>query len=74
MPDTPNTAEPTNPGRRWFQFRLRALLIGVALADCVCRLGVKMREAKQPRSLAKTGCADDAVFEGQEVFSLNGRS
>lgn len=26
------------------------------------------------RSPAKTGCADEAVFEGQEVFQLNGRA
>ena len=38
MPDTPNTAEPGKPRRRWFQFRLRTLLIGVALLSVL--LGV----------------------------------
>lgn len=32
MSDTPDTAEPPTPHRRWFQFRLRTLLVGVALA------------------------------------------
>jgi hypothetical protein len=31
MADTPNAAEPRKPRRRWFQFRLRTLLIGVML-------------------------------------------
>jgi hypothetical protein len=31
MSDNQNTAEPQKPRRRWFQFRLRTLLIAVAL-------------------------------------------
>jgi hypothetical protein len=31
MPDKPNTDEPQKPRRRWFQFRLRTLLIVVVL-------------------------------------------
>lgn len=31
MPTTFNTAEPARPRRRWFQFRLRTLLVGVVL-------------------------------------------
>ena len=31
MPDQLKTAEPGQPRRRWFQFRLRTLLVGVAL-------------------------------------------
>jgi len=31
MADTPHTAEPVKPRRRWFQFRLRTLLIGATL-------------------------------------------
>jgi hypothetical protein len=31
MPTNRNTADPEKPRRRWFQFRLRTLLIGVAL-------------------------------------------
>ena len=36
MPDKPNTAEPGKPRRRWFQFRLRTLLIGVAVVALPC--------------------------------------
>ena len=31
MADTPTTAEPGKPSRRWYQFRLRTLLVGVVL-------------------------------------------
>ena len=31
MADEPTTAEPAKPRGRWFQFRLRTLLVGVAL-------------------------------------------
>ena len=31
MDQKPNTAEPKKPRRRWFQFRLRTLLIGMML-------------------------------------------
>ncbi len=36
MADTPNTAEPGKPRRRWFQFRLRMLLIAVVLIGAAC--------------------------------------
>jgi hypothetical protein len=36
MPADPNAAEPVKPRRRWFQFRLRTLLIGVALLAAIC--------------------------------------
>jgi hypothetical protein len=36
MPTNPNTAEPAKPRRRWHQFRLRTLLIGVALIGTAC--------------------------------------
>ncbi len=32
MPDKPSTADPGKPGRRWFQFRLRTLMLAVAAA------------------------------------------
>jgi hypothetical protein len=44
MPDKPNTAEPQTPRRRWFQFRLRTLLIGVVLLGAAC--GYVAREAR----------------------------
>ena len=37
-PDTPNTAEPGKPRRRWFQFRLRTLLVAIAHAGCAVDL------------------------------------
>ena len=36
MVDTSNIAEPSSPRRRWFQFRLRTLLIGVVLLAIPC--------------------------------------
>jgi hypothetical protein len=36
MPDNPNSAEPGKPRRRWFLFRLRTLLIVVALLAIPC--------------------------------------
>jgi len=36
MPTNPNTAEPTKPRRRWFQFRLRTLLVVVVLLGAAC--------------------------------------
>jgi hypothetical protein len=36
MPDTPITAEPAKPRGRWFQFRLRTLLIAVVLIGSAC--------------------------------------
>jgi len=36
MDDNPNTVESGKPRRRWFQFRLRTLLIGVALLGAAC--------------------------------------
>jgi hypothetical protein len=36
MSDNPNTAEPKKPRRRWFQFRLRTMLIVVAVVGVAC--------------------------------------
>jgi len=36
MPGNPNTAEPQKPRRRWYQFRLRTLLVGTALLSIPC--------------------------------------
>ncbi len=36
MPDKPNIAEPQKPRRRWFQFRLRTLLIVTAIVAVLC--------------------------------------
>ena len=36
MADTSNIAEPEKPRRRWFQFRLRTLLVGVVLIGIAC--------------------------------------
>ena len=37
MPDTPTIAEPGKPRRRWYQFRLRTLLMGVVRFRFVLR-------------------------------------
>jgi hypothetical protein len=44
MPKEPSTAELTKPRRRWFQFRLRTLLIGTAVLGSAC--GYVVHEAK----------------------------
>jgi hypothetical protein len=36
MDQKPNNAEPQKPRRRWFQFRLRTLLIGMGLLGIAC--------------------------------------
>jgi hypothetical protein len=36
MLDNPNTAEQQKPRRRWFQFRLRTLLVGIVLSAIPC--------------------------------------
>ena len=45
MADTPNTAEPGKPRRRWLQFRLRTLLVGVVLLSLPCAYFAR-REAR----------------------------
>src|SRR5579863_4668922 len=57
----PNLAQP-KARRRWFQFSLRTLLIGVTLAGCGFGwLGVKVREARRQAaivaSITKRGAA-----------------
>ena len=42
MPDDPNTAEPGKPRRRWFQFRLRTLLVIIAVASVCMAIGVHL--------------------------------
>jgi hypothetical protein len=50
MDQKPNTAEPGKPRRRWFQFRLRTLLIGVAVAAMLCPVGTHyLREWQKSR-------------------------
>ena len=47
MLDNPNTAEPAKP-RRWFQFRLRTLLIVVTLIAAFCPIGARyFRESER---------------------------
>jgi hypothetical protein len=41
MTDKPNTVEPGMPRRRWFPFRLRTLLIGMAIVAMLCPLGAR---------------------------------
>jgi hypothetical protein len=60
MPDNPNTAEPEKKLRcRWFQFRLRTLLIAVALLAILFPLGGWLvRESRQLRA------EDRLIMEG----------
>ncbi|HEY2760416.1 MAG TPA: hypothetical protein VGI75_06725 [Pirellulales bacterium] len=44
MPDQLSTAEPHKPGRRWFQFRLRTLLVGAATLALVYLVKVSSPE------------------------------
>jgi len=56
MPDNPNTAEPGKPRRRWFQFRLRTLLITVVAAACGLSawIGWQYSVASRRQSLIQT--------------------
>ena len=46
----PNAAQP-KARRRWYQYRLRTLLIGVTLAGCVFGwLGIRAREVRQQKA------------------------
>jgi len=64
MPNKPNTAEPAKPRGRWFQFRLRALLIGVGLLSIPC--GYVAREANivRERSACRDRIKGFATFDG----------
>ena len=42
MSTNPNITEPQKPRRRWFQFRLRTLLIVMMVAAMFCPLGVRI--------------------------------
>jgi hypothetical protein len=51
---TPNAAQPRTR-RRWYQFRLRTLLIGVTVAGCGFGwLGLKVREARRQQAAVAT--------------------
>ena len=51
MTDKPNVTEPAKPQRRWFQFRMRTLLVGMAVAGCgLGWLGVKVRDARRQQA------------------------
>jgi hypothetical protein len=51
MPTNQNTAEPQKPGLRWFQFRLRTLLLMVTIAAVICPISVRyVREREQIRA------------------------
>ena len=76
MPDKLDTAEPQKPRRRWFQFRLRTLLIVVELLGAAC--GYVAHEAQVVRertrladngpgiSLFLTDCTDQLPLGGHE--------
>jgi hypothetical protein len=51
MDQKPNTCEPQKPRRRWFQFRLRTLLIAVVLLGSAC--GYVAHEASIVRARQK---------------------
>lgn len=63
MPDTPNHADPPKPRRRWFQFRLRTLLIVVAI--CALFAGWFRHKLEQSRLQAIAVKALEAAGRGQ---------
>ena len=65
MPDTPTIAEPGKPCRRWLQFRLRTLLVGVVLIGSA--FGYVAREA----AIVKNEAHSANVSRG---WALNSRS
>ncbi len=50
MPTEPPEAEPPKRNRRWFQFRLRTLMIGVTLLAAAC-VPAELAGAAQPAKL-----------------------
>jgi hypothetical protein len=54
--------DPSNRRRRWFQFSLRTLLIGVTLLAVVCPLGVRLLERWRIESVMREiECRIDAA-------------
>ena len=52
MPDTPTTAQPSKPRRRWFQFRLRTLLIVIMMLAILLPIALWLdREWQELRDL-----------------------
>jgi hypothetical protein len=69
MPTNSNTAEPAKPDRRWFQFRLRTLLIGVAVVATLCSLGVPYLQRWQARR-----DQEELVRQQQKIVDLRDRT
>ncbi len=60
MPTEPSKAEPPNCKRRWFQFSLRTLLVGVTLLAVACawlgkRIELKRQERATKEAIVKSG-------------------
>jgi hypothetical protein len=64
MPSEPSKAEPPKRIRRWFQFSLRALMIGVAIFSVQCGVCLPMlREWQEQERIREER-------QRQEVFSF----
>ena len=67
MADKPNTAGPGKARRRWYQFRLRTLLIVVTIASVLCPIGVRYYRRRQDerisRALQETGAFEEALHQ-----------
>lgn len=62
MPDEPNTVEPKKPRRRWFQFRLRTLLIVVPLLGCW--LAYHLNWIRERHHALESGELSEATWDG----------
>jgi len=60
MPDNPNTAEPQKPRRRWFQFRLRTMLISVVVFPSIY-MGWQSHTVAHRRAVLADALAENLV-------------
>jgi hypothetical protein len=74
MPANPNTADPVKPRRRWFQFRLRTLLIGMVLLSITCgyvgQQGAIVAQRAAERHLLEhcgAGFFEDGVYSAEHA-------
>jgi hypothetical protein len=65
LPDKPDTAEPQKPRRRWFQFRLRTLLVAMTVACAVSSwVGYQLNWIRERHAIM----ADGAPMQNSQVL------